>query len=171
METKMHGQEDGDDWIFAEHAFLYELSERLIESALDIAVKRDPFARKEGGGIWNRSRAPHCYGFEYEQHFGRPLTILTATKEHERLWRSSSWWPNVPPVDHFYSDNFDYQKQCMELFVERAKERHSIEIEDRKKRRRAYDLAYNEVRRKRRREKRHREQAKLRRFNNNRVLT
>lgn len=150
-------------WIGAEHAFLCKLVEKTVEAAAEKAVRRDPYARKEGGGVWNRSRAPHCYGFEYEQHFGKPISILTVSKEHEKLWRQSSWWPNVPPVEHFYSDHFEFQNQCMDLLYDRALEKEREELEDRKRRRKAYDLAYNEVRRKRRRSERRNLNRKLNR--------
>lgn len=149
------------DWIDARHAFLTELLESVVRSAIDTAVRKDPFARREGGGVWNRSRAPHCYGFEYEQHFGRPISILTVSKEHERLWRQSSWWPNVPPVDHFYADEFNFQNQCMDLIYNRAKEREKEEQKEREKKRKARSVAYNKVRRIRRRRQR-REQCKYR---------
>ena len=144
------------DWIDAEHAFIRESVVETIEAATAKAVRKDPYARKEGGGVWNRSRAPHCYGFEYEQHFGRPISILTVSKEHERLWRQSSWWPNVPPVDHFYSDHFDFQNQCMDYIYDRAKEREKEELKEREQRRRAQSIAYNKVRKQRRREARER---------------
>ena len=145
--------DNNNDWINAEHAFIRQTLVDTIEAATAKAVRRDPFARKEGGGVWNRSRAPHCYGFEYEQHFGKPISILTVSKEHEKLWRQSSWWPNVPPVDHFYSDHFDFQNKCMDLIYDRAKEREKEELENRKRRRKAYDQAYNKLQRKRRRER------------------
>ena len=144
------------DWIDAEHAFIRESVVETIEAATAKAVRKDPYARKEGGGVWNRSRAPHCYGFEYEQHFGRPISILTVSKEHERLWRQSSWWPNVPPVDHFYGDHFQFQNQCMDLIYDRAKEREKEELKEREQRRRAQSIAYNKVRKQRRREARER---------------
>ena len=145
-----------DDWCTTSMAGLVVRSvlESIVEAGLETAVRRDPYARKEGGGTWNRSRAPHCYGFEYEQHFGRPLSLLTCTKAHELAWRQSSWWPNVPPVDAFYADHRSFERQCLMEFEERAKAQEEKEMLERKKKRKAYDHAYNEVRRKRRREKR-----------------
>ena len=109
--------------------------------------------RKEGGGIWNRSRAPHCYGYEYEKHFGHVCKLGIITKEHEALWRKSSHWPNVPPVDEFYSDYKSFENECYNYFYERAVARAKKELEERKKRKREYEIAYNVIRRNRRRKR------------------
>ena len=147
--------EIADDWCTATEAGLVvpSILEELLKNMLEIAVRRDPFARKEGGGVWNRSRAPHCYGFEYERHFGRPLSLLNCSKAHEEAWRRSSWWPNVPPVDHFYADHLRFERQCLDEFEERAKAQFEDELQERKKRRKAWELAYNVVRRKRRKQR------------------
>lgn len=146
---------DDDDWCTATMAVLVvpSILEELLKNMLEIAVQRDPFVRKEGAGVWNCSRAPHCYGYEYERHFGRPLSLLNCTKTHEAAWRQSSWWPNVPPIDHFYADHFSFERQCISELEERAKAQYEKELRERKKRRRAWEVSYNKVRRKRRKER------------------
>ena len=145
------------DWVeAAKLAALQGVREILlsvIEAALSVAVSNDLFARLEGAGVWNSSRAPHCYGYEYEQCFGKPFCLADVSAVHQRVWRKSAWWPNLPPTAYFYDDHLKFEKQCEEEFEERAKQEYKEELLERKKRRKIYDLAYNEVRRKRRRDK------------------
>lgn len=139
-----------NDWTRPDRCFLGRIVQDMVEDALTFAVARDKTLRKEGGGIWNQSRAPHCYGYEYEQHFGRPCRLGHISKQHEAIWRKSAMWPNVPHPDEFYNDFDAFQDECMELLEERATKRayeqHKLSI----KRRKAYEVSYNEVRKKRR---------------------
>ena len=143
-----------DDWMLAEHRFLPVLVRSIVESALSTAVSRDPWARIEGSGVWNRSRAPHCYGFEYEQEFGRPFCMNSLSELHNAVWRRSKWWPNVPPVSCFYPEYGTFNCTIVEHMLLRAKAARRRELKAQRERRKAYDISYNEVRRKRRRERR-----------------
>lgn len=142
------------DWILSQHAFLGSLVHSIAEKALAIAVKRDPYARKEGAGVWNRSRAPHCYGFEYEREFGKPFRPVDASALHRRVWRSSSWWPNLPPMHHFYGQHEAFEAEMVQVLEVDSAVAYENELVERKRRRKDYDLSYNEVRRKHRRQRR-----------------
>ena len=107
--------------------------------------------RKEGGGIWNRSRAPHCYGFEYEKHFGHVCKLGIISKEHEAIWRKSSHWPNVPPVDEFYTCNF--VSDCLREYTMLAEEQHRKLLEERKRKKKKWQDSYNIIRKNRRRKR------------------
>lgn len=108
-------------------------------------------ARDEGNGVWNRSRAPHCWGFEYEFEFGYPFKLGLVPKEHEAIWRMSKQWPNVPPPEEFYAaGGHDFEKGMQHVFEAYNKERRRKEAIRRKARKRAYDLSYAVVRKKRR---------------------
>lgn len=131
--------------------YLRKTLEFVVEEALTTALSRDPLAREEGSGVWNSSRAPHCYGYEYEQEFGAPFCLRKASAVHKKAWRDSKWWPNIPPTQYFYPDHSCFEEQCKEEFEERLKDQYHKELQERKRRRKAYDLAYNEVRRGRRR--------------------
>ena len=91
-----------NDWTRPERCFLGKIVQDIVEDALTFAVSRDKTVRKEGGGIWNRSRAPHCYGYEYEQHFGRPCRLGHISKQHEAIWRKSAMFSFavLPLIDH-----------------------------------------------------------------------
>jgi len=139
------------DWILSQHAFLGSLVQFIAEKALAIALKRDPFARREGAGIWNHSRAPHCYGYEYEREFGKPFCLADASAVHQRVWRSSSWWPNLPPLEYFYDHHGAFEAAMVQVLEVDSAVAYENELVERKRRRKDYDLAYNEVRRKHRR--------------------
>ena len=125
--------------------------------------------RKEGGGIWNRSRAPHCYGYEYEKHFGHVCKLGIISKEHEALWRKSSHWPNVPPVDEFYSDHKSFENGCYDLFYKRAVARAKKELEERKRKKREYEIAYNVIRRNRRRKRAKEKRRRIEEYSNKQI--
>lgn len=139
-----------NDWIRPEVCFLGKIVQGMVENALAIAVCREKKVRKEGGGIWNRSRAPHCYGYEYEQHFGKPCRLGHISRQHEAIWRKSAMWPNVPHPNEFYSDFKTFEDDCMKLLEQRALKRAYEEHKQSIKRKKEYELAYNEIRKKRR---------------------
>jgi len=140
-------------WLDIRYKFLVDIVYGCIEDALNVLAASNALGlRPEGGGVWNRSRAPHCFGYEYEKHFGRPFEADKLSKAHERVWRNSAMWPNVPPVDDFYADAF--VPDCLREFRMLAEEQDRKEREERAKRKDAYRVHYNEVRRKRRRKRR-----------------
>ena len=115
--------------------------------------KEEKKERAEGFGIWNKSRAPHCYGWEYEQEFGHVFKVGLVSDAHETVWRKSCHWPNVPPVRLFYPDANNYKKNCKDIFFWKGVHRARVELKERKKRKREYEIAYNVIRRTRRRKK------------------
>ena len=130
-------------WIDAKYDFIAELVRSVVK-----AVTAE---RLEGMGVWNSSRAPHCYGYEYEQEFGVPFVLGEVPAEHEAVWRASKRWPNIPPVWDFYADHreFEIQQRC--VFAAYNAERRRKEALARAEHKRLYELSYNVVRRDRRR--------------------
>jgi hypothetical protein len=134
-------------WIEAKYGFISEMLRSVLTEVLQL-VKGE---RAEGMGRWNSSRAPHCYGYEYEQEFGVPFSVGNIPPEHEAVWRASKLWPNIPPLSAFYANDFERQQRC--VFAAYNAERRRKEALVRAEHKRLYDLSYNVVRRKRRRKR------------------
>ena len=133
----------------AYYYFAVEIVKETIEKALSMA--KEPVKKERG------SRAPYCYGYEYKEEFGHLCKIGIVSEEHEKLWRNSPYWPNVPPPAVFYSqDHKSFQHQCQSVFDAYNGERRRKERIRRKEHKEAYDQYYNGVR-KTRRHKRKRE--------------
>ena len=132
-------------WIDAKYGFIAELVRSVVRVVLG--------EHKEGMGVWNSSRAPHCYGYEYEQEFGVPFVLGKVPAEHEAVWRASKLWPNVPPVSAFYKDRGEFEEQQNGVFAAYNAERRRKEALARAEHKRLYELSYNEVRRERRRKR------------------
>lgn len=132
-------------WIDAKYGFIAE----LVRSVVTVVLAE----RREGMGVWNSSRAPHCYGYEYEQEFGVPFVLGSIPAEHEAVWRASKLWPNIPPVAAFYKDHGDFEKQQHSVFAAYNAERRRKEALARAEHKRLYELSYNVVRRNRRRKR------------------
>ena len=135
-------------WIEARYGFIVDLVRSVLREVLQL-VKPQP-VRAEGMGRWNSSRAPHCYGYEYEQEFGVPFVLGKVPVEHEAVWRASKLWPNIPPLSAFYADRCEFEKQQRCVFAAYNAERRRKEALVRAEHKRLYDLSYNVVRRNRR---------------------
>lgn len=136
-------------WIDAKYGFISELLRSVLREVLKLVKP----VRLEGTGVWNSSRAPHCYGYEYEQEFGVPFSLNNLPAEHEAVWRASKLWPNVPPVCDFYADRGQFEEQQRCVFAAYNAERRRKEALARAEHKRLYELSYNVVRRARRRKR------------------
>jgi len=132
-------------WIEARYGFIADLVRSVVKAVLA--------ERAEGMGRWNSSRAPHCYGYEYEQEFGVPFVLGEVPAEHEAVWRASKLWPNIPPVSAFYADRGKFEEQQRCVFAAYNAERRRKEALARAEHKRLYELSYNVVRRVRRRKR------------------
>lgn len=135
-------------WLDSYYHFTIEIVRETIEQALSMVTGTEREVR--------RSKAPYCYGYEYEEEFGCKCKLGIVPEEHERLWRNSSYWPNVPPPATFYKEDKSFVLQCQRVFDAYNGERRRKERIRRKEHKEAYDQYYNGVR-KTRRHKRKRE--------------
>lgn len=128
-------------WLDAKYLFIANIVHKVIERA---TIKK-PIPLWQ----WKRSRAPYCYAHEYAEEFGQHFSIGNISAEHERIWRESPFFPNIPPVEAFYGEAAEDDWQG--VYDSYNCERRRKEALRRKKHKKNYDQYYNGVRRDRRR--------------------